>query len=150
MNKNILIVVLLVVIAVLLFRHKVTSINTPTNQIFQENTLGEKSATYNYNGTKFMYDPDLWEPTDNRYCSPADGENGKKYDGTPCDLIGFTFQYKGAGANNTDTIVMGGWQPMACDVIQNKTKCSDAYSMVTSSNKKEVLDYYDYLISLFP
>lgn len=151
--KNFLIVILLVIVLVLgylQFKTRETNSISNLNQTSSSTENEISSTIYKFNNLLIRYDSNKWIPIDDRYCFPSEGENGIKYNGTPCDLIGFTFKYLDPGATSDDVITVGGWQPMACDVILKKTKCSDAYSMVTSSNNKEVLSFYDYLINLMP
>jgi len=121
--------------------------NTSSQTPLPTNNPPQQTLQYKYNNKIISYDSNLWKLVEKRYCTPAQGEGDKKYDGTPCDLVGFDFIFKNT-VDGFDSIYMGGRQPMGCDVIMNATKCDDRLALVTSSNKKVVLDFYDYLLKL--
>ncbi len=107
-------------------------------------TCAGAESVLNIYGKKIPYDPGVWTLIEDRYCTPAKGENGKKYNGTPCDVIGFTFKYKKSD-NPEDKIIEGGRQPMACDHTKERF-CDDGLAIRTNSTNEEVTDFYTYLV----
>jgi hypothetical protein len=145
--KNILIGILIIAVAVLAylyFKPQPAAVSSPTTN---SNTVTptKKLTLYSYNNKVIEYNQNSWNIKENRYCTPAQGNSGVKYDGTPCDLVGLTFVYITGTSGGSDNIYVGGIQPMACADRVSKTKCDDSLALVTNSTKKEVLDFYDYL-----